>query len=1775
MTAPSSAGPAPRNFVSQLRTLAATRPDDRALVIVAERDGQPHDTPIGYAALDRRVRALAARLQSGFAPGERALLLLDNDDHYVVAFLACLYAGLIAVPVFPPESGRPQHMARLLGIAADAEARCLLTTRALLDLIGGTVEGFAGAAVVAVDATDPTRADDWQPREPGADDLAFLQYTSGSTAAPKGVMVSHGNLMANERAIEAGLAVGADDVFVSWLPLYHDMGLIGGLLQPLHRGIPVGLMTPRFFLERPARWLEAIARLRGSISGGPDFAYRLCVERVRPAQIAALDLSCWRLAFSGAEPVRHDSLAAFVAHLAPSGFDARAVYPCYGLAEATLFVTGGRRGAGLDARRFAATALAAGAAIESADPADRPLVACGAPAPEHAVAIVDPVSHAARPEGQVGEICAAGPSIAGGYWRRAEASARTFVERDGRRWLHTGDLGFLHRGQLYITGRAKDLIILRGQNIYPQDIERAVEDEVEAVRKGRVAAFAVTQPDGIEGVGLAAEVSRGLQRLVPVDTLVEALSRSAGTVCREPPALLLLLNPGALPRTSSGKLQRNACREGWLAGTLDSYATVEFGQRRAPPADAQAERAAPAAPTAVATDDDAGELAALWRAALRRADAALGNTHFFAAGGDSLAAVELAAGIGARWKLDFPVRRVLAAPCFDELLADLRAARAGAAPLAGIPVLAAERRAGPLALSHAQERQWFLWRLDPANPAYHVGGALDLDGRLEVGALRAALAALVARHESLRTVFRPVADGSAAQFVLPPAPVALPVLDLRALPDADRAAEARRSARALVDAGFDLAQGPLLRALLLRLADDRHRLVVVLHHIVCDGASMQLFVDELADGYAARLAGRAPARAPLAVQYADYAAWQRARLAAGLAERELAWWRAQLGTVHPVLALPTDRPRAATGARHAARHAVALDPARVARLRQCARDGDCTLFMLLLAGFQLLLARETGARELRIGVPVANREHPDTHGLIGYFVNLLVLRGRIDPRMTLAELLAATRRATLEAQAHQELPFEQLVDALQVERSLSHAPLVQVVFNHLRHDLARQPLPGVVMTRHRLDDPAPQYELVLDAVEDGAGGLGLDLAYAADLFEPARIAALAARYLRLLDAFATRPATPVGALDLLDTDDHARLVYWSRAAPEPFDPAPVHELIARQAHANPAARALVFGDRVVTRGQLDRRANALAHRLRALGIGPERRVGVLLERGPELVVALLAVLKAGGAYLPLDPAAPAARLAATLDDGAVALLVSTGALCKGLQAGAETRRPLLDLDALDLDLDLDAGPPAGALHDASLAYVIHTSGSTGRPKGVAVAHGPLSRHCQATARLYEMDADSLELHFLSFSFDGAHERLFATLGCGAALLLKDAALWPPEHMLDMIERHGVSHLALPPAYLVQLAACARATGRRPPLRGIAFGGEAMPREGFEQVRAALRPRWLVNGYGPTETVVTPMLWKVSADTPCPSAQAPIGRPVGERRAHVLDADLLPVAPGVAGELYLGGAGLARGYLGRPGLTAERFVADPFSASGGRLYRTGDRVRWRSDGQLEFLGRIDQQLKLRGFRIEPAEIEARLLALPGIAAAVVLARADGPGGAVRLVAYVAGSGPERPDPRALRRALADSLPDYMVPAAFVVLDALPVNTAGKLDRSALPAPEAPAEADRVAPVGDLEERLAALWSLTLGVDSIGRHDNFFELGGHSLLLLELHRRIQTLLGSSLPVSDLFRFPTVATLAAHLAGAVGAETAAAERAAARAQRQRATFLPRKPAIDRTPT
>ncbi len=1038
-------------------------------------------------------------------------------------------------------------------------------------------------------------------------------------------------------------------------------------------------------------------------------------------------------------------------------------------------------------------------------------------------------------------------------------------------------------------------------------------------------------------------------------------------------------------------------------------------------------------------------------------------------------------------------------------------------------------------LSYAQQRMWFLWHLEPQSGAYNLPSAVRLNGPLDRQALERAFASLVQRHETLRTVFPRGADDSLAQAPLQ-RPLEVAFEDCSGLPEAEQEARLREEAQRESLQPFDLCEGPLLRVRLIRLGEERHVLLLTLHHIVSDGWSMNVLIEEFSRFYSAYATGAEPGLPALPIQYADYALWQRSWLEAGEQERQLEYWRGKLGERHPVLELPTDHPRPAVPSYRGSRYEFSIESALAEALRGTARRQGLTLFMLLLGGFNILLQRYSGQTDLRVGVPIANRNRAEVEGLIGLFVNTQVLRSVFDGRTSVATLLAGLKDTVLGAQAHQDLPFERLVEAFKVERSLSHSPLFQVMYNHqpLVADIeALDSVAGLSFGQLDWKSRTTQFDLSLDTYEKG-GRLYAALTYATDLFEARTVESMARHWQNLLRGMLENPQASVDSLPMLDAEERYQLLEgWNATAAQYPLQRGVHRLFEEQVERTPTAPALAFGEERLDYAELNRRANRLAHALIERGVGADRLVGVAMERSIEMVVALMAILKAGGAYVPVDPEYPEERQAYMLEDSGVQLLLSQSHLKLPLAQGVQR----IDLDQADAWLENHAeNNPGIELSGENLAYVIYTSGSTGKPKGAGNRHSALSNRLCWMQQAYGLGVGDTVLQKTPFSFDVSVWEFFWPLMSGARLVVAAPGDHrDPAKLVKLINREGVDTLHFVPSMLQaflqdeDVASCTS-------LKRIVCSGEALPADAQQQVFAKLPQAGLYNLYGPTEAAIDVTHWTCVEEG---KDAVPIGRPIANLACYILDGNLEPVPVGVLGELYLAGRGLARGYHQRPGLTAERFVASPFVA-GERMYRTGDLARYRADGVIEYAGRIDHQVKLRGLRIELGEIEARLLEHPRVREAAVLA-VDGR----QLVGYVVLESEGGDWREALAAHLATSLPEYMVPAQWLALERMPLSPNGKLDRKALPAPEVSvAQAGYSAPRNAVERTLAEIWQDLLGVERVGLDDNFFSLGGDSIVSIQVVSRARQA-GLQLSPRDLFQHQNIRSLA--LAAKAGAATA----------------------------
>ncbi|MEP7336399.1 MAG: amino acid adenylation domain-containing protein, partial [Acidobacteriota bacterium] len=1739
----------PRSLPTLLRQRAILHPDRTALTFLGG-DGAV-EAEWTYQELDRRSRAIGRRLHALGSEGERVLLLFPAGLDFAAAFLGTLSAGAIAVPMYPPRTN--QTIERLRAIASDAKASVVLTTPRILsrlDALLADAPELKALRWLAIEESELEIESAWRPVEVDKDAIAFLQYTSGSTARPKGVMVSHCNLDQNERMIQRAFEQTEQSIIVSWLPAYHDMGLIGTILQPFYTGSRAILMSPVSFLQNPFLWLETISRYKATTSGAPNFAYDLCVRKITAEQRQGLDLSRWAVAFNGSEPVRAATLAEFAATFADCGFRYESFRPCYGLAEATLLVSGERRSARPVIGKFDARELEAHRAVKaSAEDNDAaPLVGCGLAGTGQKIVIANPETMKTCSAGEVGEVWVKGPNVTKGYWNQPLETARAFQARladtNEGSFLRTGDLGFLRGGELFITGRLKDLLIIRGRNIYPQDVEQSVRQSHPAFLSGDCAAFSVDAAGGSinesreEKLVVIQEVKPS-PRLNP-DELIAEIKQALSDHHEVWPHAVMLIKSKGLPKTSSGKIQRRLCRKKFLAGDFKALVLWQEASAFAESGLFEAAQAAPA-------DCSSVETIAAWLS--RQLAAGLGISAdqidilrpVRCYGLDSLRAIELAHLI----ETELGVAVSIATLLENERLIDLASLIFSKLADTASASQAVKNQGGSFPesspLSHGQQALWITQQMAQGNAACNVAAAAIIREAVDVPALQRAFQAVTDRHAALRTIF--AREGAqVTQQVKDRMDCSFTVEDASALSEA----ELQERFNAEAHRPFDLECDPLARVLLFKHAPGGDRLLLVAHHIVIDFWSLGILARDIGLAYQAARLSQPIKLAPPPMDYREYVRQQNESLSGSEGNDLLAFWQRELAGELPALDLPIDRPRPPVKSFNGATEVFHLSSELASSLKQIGEVNQATPFMAVLAAFQALLHRYTRQRDLPVGVMSAGRNRADLGGIVGYFVNPLVIRGLLSPKLTFKHFLGQIREKALSAFAHGDFPFPLLVEKLQPKRDPSRLPIFDVAFNWQGMPRFNEPglaalalgeagvrldLNGLVLETLNVARRAAQFDLSLTMASVGNILVG-SFEYNTDLFDAATIQRLSLHFQNLLTAIAASPDQPLCRLSLLDEREQRQiLVEWNQTATNETQReynrlATIHQLFERQARRVPEAIAVVHGQQRLTYQQLNDNANQLAHRLRRLGVMPGQRVGICLHHSPAMLTAILAVLKAGGAYVPFDPAHPAAGIAAMLADARPALLL-TESILAGKFAASETLTLLLDVEAPAIAQEEVRDLPRQVTGD-DLAYIIYTSGSTGEPKGVMIRHNSLVNYiCWASEVYLKGRAMDFAL-YSSLAFDLTVTSIFTPLVTGNAV-----RIYSPENRVmalpEILEDGQSGVLKLTPSHLSLIK---ERDNSGSGVRALIVGGEALETALAKRIQESFGSEVeIFNEYGPTEATVGCMIYKFDAQTDRREF-VPIGGPAANAKVYVLD-DQMELSPvGVSGELYLGGAGLANGYLNRPGLTAEKFLPHPFALDAGeRVYRTGDVARWLPEGELEFLGRRDQQVKIRGHRIELGEIESVLRDQAGIGEAAVLARTSG--GATRLVAYVAAkearteeaveaTAAERAD---LRRGLREKLPDYMTPADYVWVARLPLTQNGKVDRGALARLQ-------VKEVNDEERRLIGrartpiedvvteIWRETLGRKEIGVEDNFFELGGHSLLATQVVSRVREAFGVEL-------------------------------------------------------
>lgn len=1302
------------------------------------------------------------------------------------------------------------------------------------------------------------------------------------------------------------------------------------------------------------------------------------------------------------------------------------------------------------------------------------------------------------PLGAIGELYAGGDGLARGYLNGPDLTAEKFIpnpfsSESGARLYRTGDsVRYLPDGDLEFLGRWDGQVKVRGFRIELGEIEAALREH----------------PRVSEAVVLTGEGASGIKQLLACVVTKEedsSLAQELGAFLKKRlPEFMIpadFISLESLPLTPNGKVDRRAlaAREFNLSGKNKAYV----------------------APRTLVEQ----LLVEVWSGVLGIERIGI-EDDFLELGGHSLLAIQLVSRIREAFQIELPVRSLFESSTVAELAEEIDRALGSDRHLPSPPLVRASRKDG-LPLSFAQQRLWIINQLEPGLPVYNVPLAITIRGPLGVNALANSLDEVVRRHEALRTSFE-TREGLPVQIIASSLSVPLQLVDLDSLPQPLRQATARRLTTEEASRQFDLSKGPLLRARLFRLDLEEHILVLTMHHIVSDGWSLQVLLNEVAILYQDFSRGVAPSLPELPIQYADYASWQREWLQGEVLERQRAYWREQLAGAPGGLDLPFDRGRPALQTFNGGQQSIELAAELSHQLKTLSRNGRATLFMVLLAGFKSLLHRYTGADDLLVGTVVAGRNRVETEKLIGFFVNTLVLRTDFSGDPSFRDILGRVREVVLGAYSHQDMPFERIVEELQPDRNLGLSPLFQVLFTFHEAPTLHLETPGLSMDFMEVDTGSAKFDLYLLMKESGHGLTGI-LEYNRDLFDDATMSRLLEHFRCLLAGVVTAPDLPLSQQPLLLPEEERQMTEWNDTeANYPCDLC-IHELFQEQVERTPEAVALVCGDERLTYRALDERANQLAHRLRRLGVGPEVVVGVFMDRTPEMVIGLFAILKAGGAYLPLDPAYPKERIAFMLADVRARVLLTEQHLLNSLPAH-EATVVLLSGDGREYRVE-SASRPHRTAAPQNLAYLIYTSGSTGRPKGVAIEHRNAVTFLHWVRETYSRDELSGVLATTSTCFDISIFELFGPLSWGGKSVLEENAL----ALLSLNTTERITLVDVVPSAMAEVLS---ATKLPDTVRTVNLPGEPIPTTLIEQIYRQQNVERIYNLYGPSEdtTYSTCALAERGSLRPPPA-----GRPIANTQVYLLDQQLRPVPLRLRGEVYIGGGGLSRGYYDRTDLTAERFIPNPFSDEPGtRLYRTGDLARYLPDGQIEILGRSDHQIKIRGFRVELGEIEAALRAHEGVRDAVVIARGNGLHDK-RIVAYAVAQS-EPPPIEELLSFLKTKLPEYMLPSAFVVLDALPHLPNGKIDRGALPPPEnlqPQLEENYAAPRDKLERAIAAVWQEVLGVPRIGIHDNFFsDLGGHSLLVVQAVTKLRECLDPQLSFVDMFHFLTVSSLAEHL-------------------------------------
>ena len=1685
--------------------------------------GDTQEKYISYKELYHTSLKLLYHFQKfGYKKGDEVIFQIDDNERFIYSFWACILGGMIPVPI--TTGNNDEHKMKLFKIwdvlnnpkiIVTADFFEKLCAYAEKNNISDKIECIKRSAVFVEEVIQTENDGDIYLSQ--SNNIAFIQFSSGSTGDPKGVVITHENVLVDLNAVIQWDHIEPNDIGLNWMPLTHDMGLIGTHIKGMLACMNQYNINTALFIRHPSLWIQKASEHKVTILYSPNFGYKHFLKFYHADDKINWDLSNVRLIYNGAEPISLDLCNEFLDSMSVYGLKRNAMHPVYGLAEGTIAVAFPEPGEDFRFHVLNRNHLKVGETIAETSKEDKDAVIFmdeGYPIYNCYVRICDEENHDIG-ENKIGYVHISGGNVTSGYYNNKKATEQT-ITPDG--WLNTGDLGFMKEKRLIITGRAKDVIFASGQNYYSHDIER-IGEGVEGVELGKIVAVGVFN-ENRKGDDLVLFVlhKQKLENFIPiVNSLKRVISEKIGI---EVAHVIQVKN---IPKTTSGKVQRYKLRDSYMRGEFDlakheieRLLQENFEKREYVQPNSNTEK----------------KLAQIWSEVLNIKQIGICD-DFFALGGNSLHITQIVSRIRDSFEIELEQGEIFENSDIEHLAKKVELCLKNQQ---GRVELIKSTSAGKnrLPLSFAQQRLWFLDRLNSESPQYNLYTGLVLKGSLKKEVILKSFNALIKRHKILQVSFTEE-NGQPAQVLNKDAQMPMEYVNLFDTSANEKELKASDIAKEWVSKPFDLEKAPLLRGMLIQMDEEEHILVLAIHHIIFDGWSFGILLKELNFYYEAFLNHKAEDLPLPAIQYADFAQWQIEKLKEGSLKKQIEYWKQKLSGKLPVLDLPLDKQRPPVQTYHGAKFTCTISGELVNKLQLYTGKENATLFMVLLAAFKLMLYRYSGQLDIVVGSPIANRNRKDLEDLIGFFTNNIVLRTTFSSEINFSEFLRLIKKVTLEAYKNQDVPFEKLVEELHTERDMSRNPLFQVLFSLQNSPLPRMEFSELSVSKKDLDAGYARFDLAVDIREAGEGMI-VDFEYNTELFNEDTIIRMAGHYKQLLKNILKNPKASLDDFKMLTIEEKDTLINrWNDTKEDYFSKGQSWvELFTKQAEETPQALAVVCEKQHLTYRELDIESNRLAHYLISNGVGAESIVGIYMERSVNMLVGLLGIHKAGGAYLPMDPVFPGERLAFMLEDAKVNIILSESKLAETL--------PQNDAKVICLDAEKDTisqfstEKPDRNYEGHHLAYLIYTSGSTGNPKGVQIEQHTLINFLISMEIKTGICAKDALLAVTTLSFDIAGLEMYLPLICGAKVVIaKRDEVIDGSALMEIINQQYITIMQATPATW-RLLIEAGWNGNQD--LTVLCGGEALPRDLANQLLD--RCQTLLNVYGPTETTIWSTLERIDSK----DGDIYIGKPIANTQVYVVDRAMNPVPVGIPGELLIGGDGLARGYLNLPELTREKFIPDTFSGKkGARLYRTGDLVRFTRDGNMEFVGRMDNQVKIRGFRIELGEIETLLNLDPSIKECVVVAK-EVIAGEKTLIAYiipVPEQAEETLSSENLRKSLKEKLPDYMIPSSFIFLNSFPMTPNGKIDRKALPMPEnirPQLSTQYTAPSNKTEDSITRIWQEVLHLERIGVNDNFFDMGGHSLLLAQVRSKISNAIHKEVSIMDLFRYPTISTLARFL-------------------------------------